>query len=166
MKKIIIGIFITTLLSSHAFAIDVNGKTQATATLISSCTVSATDASFGSLNQVGASSQKAQTQSNFSVLCTKGTPFSLQLSLGANTSGGRRYLVGSSTSNQIQYGICAEDLPSNNMNVCSKAWYGTAYPQNYTATGVTQVISAYIYSSTGYYTPDNYSDIATLTLVY
>lgn len=83
MKKKI-TILMLSLISSMAFAdaASTTGTTKATATLSSSCQIQAQTISFGAL-MLPLTTQQAS--SNMTVLCTKETPYTIDMSYGVST---------------------------------------------------------------------------------
>lgn len=80
MKKIIILLAILTLYAGQSMAGSTVNNNKATAKLASSCTISATDFSFGVLT-TGVSNT---TTGNFSSLCTKGSNYTITMTFGSN----------------------------------------------------------------------------------
>lgn len=156
-----------TLFSQTSQAGTQNANMQSSATLGSTCSISAITVNFGDLSQKTASPQVVSETETFQALCTKGTAYTIQIDDGANTSGNNRYMIGANSGNLLQYGICYTNVVSVNPWACQSgadSWNPTVPAHAFTGTGTTQSINAYVFAPTGYYVPDNYSDTTTATL--
>jgi spore coat protein U-like protein len=167
------SLFISLILASLALFSEVaqagtqNANMQSSAILGSTCSISAMTVNFGDLSQKTASPQIVSETETFQALCTKGTAYTIQIDDGANTSGNNRYMIGANSGNLIQYGICYTNVVSVSPWSCesgSDSWNPTVPAHAFTGTGTTQSINAYVFSPTGYYVPDTYSDTTTATL--
>lgn len=162
--------------SSSSLAGTVSANTQATANISRSCSISATNVSFGNLDLT-----QTQTNANgtITILCSNKTTYSIGMTYGTPATAGyytngqpdTGLMTGASSHDVIAYGF--QSGPINNNN---PAW-GRASPVTGTGTGSIQTMTMYgeaQLGSTGpggqyvsrYPTPDNYSDTVTLTLSY
>lgn len=154
--------FITLSISSLAQTTNLTATTTASASLANVCYVSSTDVNFGTItaSTTGATSATG----NLGVLCTKGTSYSIVISLGNN---GDRMLKGSTSGQLLYYSICQKPGWSNaGGSSCTTGPWLTGYPYTSVGTGALQNIPVYGYVPNGYYTPDNYSDTEVVTLTY
>jgi spore coat protein U-like protein len=151
--------------ASVAQAGSVSANVQSTAKISSVCTIATNTINFGNIAQQGSSSAYTVQTENFQMLCSKNAPYTIQIDLGANTSGGARYMVGAVSGQKIQYGICSQNMGVMACNA-QTAWNPQVPAHAFTGTGTTQTIPAYVSTNTGYYVPDNYSDTATVTVAY
>lgn len=162
--SMLMTIFMTSTMSvAHAGSTSAN--VQSTARISSVCTIATNTINFGNIAQQGSSSAYTVQTENFQVLCSKNAAYTIQIDMGANTSGGARYMVGAVSGQKIQYGICSQDMGVMACNGTT-AWNPQVAPHAFTGTGTPQTIPAYVSTNTGYYVPDNYSDTATVTVAY
>lgn len=152
---------------SPAYAGTQSANMQSSATLGSTCTISANTVNFGDLAQKTSNPQVVTATENFQALCTKNTAYTIQIDDGGNTSGNNRYMIGANSGNLVQYGICYTNVVSVSPWSCESgadSWNPTVPAHAFTGTGVVQNITAYVFAPTGYYVPDTYSDTTTATL--
>jgi spore coat protein U-like protein len=139
----------------------VSGKTQATATLAKSCTVSATDINFGVLT-MASGTNRTWKNGTLSVLCSKNTSYSVKMSYktpSPSDPSNMGLITGANSGDTIQYGIFQAPVWNN------PTWEYSAL--NATGTGATQTYTMYGEVITlSYPTPDNYSDTVTVNLTY
>lgn len=143
---------------------------QPTVQLASVCVLSATNITFGSLN-LAAPGNINYSNGTLSVLCTKGTTYSIIMGFGTTASGtsytnGRPntgWLTGANTGNHIAYSIQQQpinnSLPSWGSTTVTGTGLGTI--KTYTMYGEVQLNA---FGATAYPVPDNYSDNATATI--
>ena len=163
MKKIL---FLLLLINS-GFAQTVPTSTKVTSKLASACKIDAGDLNFGVIgNTVG---ESTPTTSNVNILCTRGTSYSVSVSLGVQGGGVSRVLKGINKGDTFSYSICQEEgwnyQQVNGTRCANKAWYSSV-PLTSTGTGLLQTFPMYGYALNGYYTPDNYTDTANITITY
>lgn len=180
MKKSIIAntlAIIGILLSNHTtVAGSITASTKTTATIAKTCSLSATNISFGNLNL-----SNVQTLANgtISILCSNKTSYTVALTYGTPATKGyytngqpdTGLMTGATSGDIIAYGIQPATINNNN-----PAW-GRSTPVTGTGTGSMQTMTMYgeaqlyqsgpsgVYTSR-YPTPDNYADTVTLTLTY
>jgi spore coat protein U-like protein len=173
-KRIIIAMMTTVFTFTFFLHNSVNagtttGATKATATIGKTCTISATNISFGTLNL---STTFNYANGTLQILCTKNTTYTIGMNYAtADTKGyytnGKAdtgLMTGSAHGDQIAYGI----QPTNNFSGAS--W--NAITVSGTATGQIQTMTMYgaaVLGYTGYPTyptPDNYSDNVSVTITY
>lgn len=152
-----------TVIASQAFAGTTSTNFQSTATLSSSCVVSATTLAFGVITP--ASTGVNKSTSNINVLCTKDTSYTLALSTGNGTYA-QRHMVGTNgNTNKLNYNIYVDssypfsDIWGDGTNNTANVWEissGTTF--NHVVYGVLPLNQ--------YLQPDNYSDNLTVSLTY
>lgn len=160
--------FFISLNIAQAGSITTNNK--ATATLISTCSITGINVDFGNLTATNTPTTLWAT-GGVQALCSKNANYSIQLSLGNNVDPNNwRRMIGASNGAMIQYTLCQTQSSSGTFGTasggCTVAWRGTQYPKNATGTGSIQSFPVYGWSSTGFYTPDTYSDTITATITY
>lgn len=143
---------------------------KATAILSSTCSITGTNVDFGNLTANNTPTTLWAT-GGVQTLCSKNASYSIQLSLGNNVdSNNWRRMIGASSGTMIQYTLCQTQSSGGTFGTatggCTVAWRGTQYPKNATGTGAIQNFPVYGWSSTGFYTPDTYSDTITATISY
>lgn len=142
-------------------------STKATSKLSSSCKIDAGDLNFGVIGNVVGETTPAT--SNVNILCTRGTSYSVSVSLGTQGGGTTRLMRGVNKGDTFNYSICQEQGWSyqvNNGTHCTgKAWYSSV-PLTSTGLGTQQTFTMYGYTINGYYTPDDYTDTASITITY
>lgn len=171
MRNRIFAIILTSLglISQSALAGTTTGNFKPTATLSSSCTISTTDASFG---DVTGAPTAFWTTGTVQTLCSKNVSYSIQLGMGNDADvNNYRQMTGSISGEKIKYAICktksnATGTWGGSSAGCNSPWRGSAYPMNTTGTGSLQTFTFYPLTQTNYYTPDNYSDTITATVIY
>ena len=172
MKRLTLLTLTTVILlinSGMAQAAGASASTKATASLSSMCTISATDINFGTLN-LQASNNISYANGNVAVLCTKGSPYSIQITFSTPATGSTiynghaltGYLTGKNSSSHIPYSI--QPHPIDN----SSTWgaitgTGNGAVQNYTEYGEVQLN---MFGAPAYPIPDIYSDTAIATITY
>lgn len=162
-----ISIFSLLMLFNISFADTTNITAKATSKLASSCRIDVDDLNFGVIgNTVG---ESTPSTTNVNILCTRGTSYSVVVSLGTQGGGTSRVMKGISKGDTFSYSICQKEgwmYQQVNGTRCSvKAWYSDV-PLTSTGTGINQIFTMYGYALNGYYTPDNYTDTASVTITY
>lgn len=171
MKNKIFAIILTSLglISQSTFAGTTTGNLISTAMLSSACTISTTDASFG---DVTGTPTTFWTSGTVQTLCSKNVSYAIQLGMGNNADvNNYRQMTGSVSGEKIKYTICKTKSNiiatwGSSTAGCNVPWRGSAYPMNTTGTGALQTFTFYPLTQTNYYTPDNYSDTVTATVIY
>lgn len=143
-------------------------NTQATATLVAVCNVSAIDISFGNIAG-NRSIYWSPSNGSISVGCTKNTSYTIRLSAGVNVTNSGRRLRGATSGDLINYTICQTQTygPNWSSGQCNVPWftYGSwDYNLTGTGNGQTQIYTMHGVVQSDYYTPDNYSDTVTATV--
>lgn len=153
-----------------AYAGSATVATQSTAKISNVCYLSATNINFGTLN-LAASNNINYSNGTLSVLCTKGTSYSIIMSWGTTASGtsytnsrpNTGWMTGANTGNHIAYSIQQQpinnSLPSWGSTTVSGT--GTGANKDYTMYGEVQLNA---YGAPAYPVPDNYSDNTTATI--
>lgn len=186
MKKFLIALMAMTVCHISAFAQTTNSltaTTKASATLAATCTLSAQNVNFGSVN-LPVSNQTASSSMN--VQCTKGSSYTISLAYGGvygkGTSGYQTcgpdgceghpgntiytygMMTGSANSDTIAYSI---QVPNN----AAEVWNAGNYTYTATATGSNDsvpVVATLQPSQTTdkFPAPDSYADTVVATLTY
>jgi spore coat protein U-like protein len=158
--------------SLNANAGSLTAATKASATLNKTCTIGASNVNFGTLN-LAASNYTTYANGSFSVLCTKGTSYSILLTYGTPATNGyyqngrpsTGLMTGATSGAHIAYGL--QQQPINNSlpswGITPYTSVGTGGIQNITVYGEVQLNA---FGIPAYPTPDNYSDNVTATLTY
>lgn len=163
MKKSKISLLALALvaLSSQAFATSITSSLQSTATISSSCLVSATDISFGSYSPRTGSS----TSGTITSTCSNAVPYTISMSSGGSGNVSAKAMTGTK-GDTLLYSI------TNQANQELGDGTGGTVVISLTGTGVAQTttMQAQIVVLPGgvaqFVTPDNYSDTLTLTVAY
>lgn len=169
-----LGVASITFNINNADAGTITASTKATATISSSCQITATNINFGEL---GGAAQLVWSPSNgnVSVLCSNNASYTIQLNSGVNNgSASSRYMVGQKSGDKILYIICKTASFSGTWGQaggqCTNGpWYTQGsfnYPVTGKGTGVIQNYPTYGGVQSGYYTPDTYTDTITATITY
>lgn len=146
--------------SEQAFANTTTSHTfQSSATLSSSCTVSATNIDF----TIGSGGDRKT--GNITTVCSNNLPFVISFNNGLNGNGTttpKRYLTSNSSSNQdkLYYSLFQNSLQTISLGSVATNWIRGV------GTGIIQNIPFYADLSTSYVTPDIYTDTVTITLNY
>lgn len=169
-NKITIALSLLALFSGPAHAqISATNTTKATASVSSSCTFTVNDVDFGDLTPVGAPALQWVVGS-IAATCSRGITFNAQMGEGKYFDSNYRNMNGTSSSTKLKYTICQTQKTTGNAwgsaGVCLNPWRTTLAPLTVLGTGKTQTINMYALTSTGFYTPDSYTDTNTVTLVY
>lgn len=169
-NKITIALYLLALFSGPAHAqSSATNTTKATASLSSSCTFTVSDVNFGDLTPVGSPALQWVIGSIVAT-CSRGVSFNVQMGEGKYYDGTYRNMNGTSSSTKLKYTICKTQKTNGNTwgssSMCVDPWRTTLAQLTATGTGTTQIISMYALTSTGFYTPDSYTDTNTVTLVY
>lgn len=156
-KFLIVSLF--TLSSPVIHAATAQTTFQVTATVVGTCSISATALAFGSYNPSSPSLNAANT---VSITCTNGTSYSVALNAGSGSGTvANRLMTGSSAT--LGYNIYTD-------NTYSVVWgdgSGTSVPKTGTGSGVVQNLTGYGQIATGQYQPaGNYTDTITATVTY
>jgi spore coat protein U-like protein len=137
---------------------------KTSATLASTCSASATNINFGTINLQNGSYSSAT--GSIYVQCNANQPFTLTTNVGLYSNGpGRVNLYDPVSKNIMNYGICS-NAPTY---ACSGTgnYSMTNHQFNYVGTGHVQTLPMYAYVlNTFLYTPGTYSDTVTLTFTY
>jgi len=142
------------LAGGSAMAATTGTSFTVSATVVASCSVSATNLAFGSYT---GSSNLDQT-STVSVTCTNGTDYSVALNDGANASGSTRRML-SGGSNYLSYEMYSDAGRSTVWNA--------ATPVTGTGSGVAQSLTVYGRVPSGQNVPaGSYSDTVQVTVTY
>lgn len=162
-----LGILIS-ISNIQAGSIATNNK--AIAILSSTCSITGTNVDFGNLTAIITPTTLWAT-GGVQILCSKNAAYSIQLSLGNNVDPNNwRRMIGASSGALIQYTLCQTQSSGGTFGTatggCTVAWRGAQYPKSATGTGAIQNFPVYGWSSTGFYTPDTYSDTITATISY
>lgn len=169
---ILIAIALLLGTSLQANAGSLTATTKASATLSKTCTIGASNVNFGTLN-LAASNYITYANGAFSVLCTKGTSYSILLTYGTPATSGyyqngrpsTGLMTGANTGQHIAYGL--QQQPINNSlpswGITPYTSVGTGGIQNITVYGEVQLNA---FGVPAYPTPDDYSDNVTATLTY
>jgi len=164
MKKFIF--LISALFINSSFAGQTTNHFSSNVSLAASCSISADTFDFGDLTAITSPSTISKTLS-LNVLCTRNSSFSVLLDSGSNhDASNNRFMKAQNSSDVIQYGICKTSSFSTSPYYCGSPWWGTTYTYTATGTGKPQVISGYIFSRTGFYKPNNYSDTVVTTILF
>lgn len=164
MKKFIL--LISALFINSSFAGQTTNHFSSNVSLAASCSISADTFDFGDLTAVGSPSTISKTLS-LNVLCTRNSSFSVLLDSGSNhDASNNRFMKATNSSDLIQYGICKTLVFGTSPYYCGSPWWGSSYTYTATGTGKPQIISGYIFSRTGFYKPDNYSDTVITTILF
>lgn len=166
MKKLLLaGIFAIVQILPQAYAANISTISQATATLNSSCRLSATGIDFGNLTPSGASSTQITSTGHLFVTCTTNTAYSIAQDLGVNgnISIGRR-MKGSANGDYYGYVICKSSTTAANGNCNSGQFWYNSNIYSGVGSGSEQDIPVYGFATPTYLSPDNYSDTITATL--
>lgn len=150
---------------SYAYAGNVNSTTKATASLSKSCSLSATNISFGTLTPAVSN----MATGTLSILCSKNTSYSIAMryaTLAPQDSPNAGLMTGSVSGDKIVYGIFkTTDYGQPTWGYSPLSGTGNGQTQNYTMYGVVQLTRwPTIYAP--YPTPDNYSDTVTTTVTF
>lgn len=160
-------------LADSAQAGTTTASTKATASINSSCIVSATNMNFGTITPAQSGSQTAAA--SVTTQCTKGTTYTIGLNDGSsgyiNYSGTWSYLgyirsMSASSGSQLLYNIFKDSAhtqvfggPTAWGQSASQGGQGTAVMVTKTGTGAADVTNMYgVMSSNQFVTPGNYSD--------
>ena len=160
MKKIIA--LLLALGISQVYAAATNTSIQVTATLSSTCSISATNVSFSTIGI--ATGNATSSNSSLVVKCSNKLPYTVGFSSGNQ---GNNTMKGSNKSDTIPYTMCQQagwSLNGSNLVCNNKSWITSTMTG--TGNGTTQSYTVYGYVSNGYYTPDNYTDTVTTTIWY
>ena len=161
MRKIIMmAAGAAALSASPAFAATDTDDMLVTATVIDSCTVTASPMAFGTLTTLG--SANIDSSATIALACTPDAAYDVSLDSGLNAGGGsqRQLVNGADATQRIDY-----DVYSNAAR--TTAWNTTATVTG-TATGGVATLTAYgrIPASATAVTAGSYSDSVTVTVTF
>jgi spore coat protein U-like protein len=156
-------------LESQTMAGNTTASTKATATITGSCQISATNVNFGELSATSGSPASLWATGGVQAQCTKNSSYNVQLSMGNNADANNwRRMTGANSGALIQYTLCqtqgATGVVGSANGGCNVPWRGTSFPLTSTGTGATQTFPVYGWSSTGFFTPDTYTDSIVATI--
>ena len=149
-------------ISSQAFAGTATGTFQATATLSSSCLVSATNVNFGTITPAATGTTAAT--GTISSTCSKNIPYTLSINAGSGTFA-TRTMGGAASGNtdKLNYNLYTEVAATN-------IWGdGTASTVKVSLTGTGASQSSTVFGQlplNQYLKPDTYTDNLSVTLAY
>lgn len=163
MKKLqkIMMFSLLSAMGANLFAANLTATQKATATLTSSCTVSAANVVFGNIAVAATGTQEGN--GSVTSLCTKGTSYTLSLSRGQGIDYNNRVMSGKSgNSDKLRY-----QLYQDANHTPALIWGEAGSAVSLVGTGSAQTSTIYgLLNLNQYVTPDNYSDTTTVTLVY
>jgi spore coat protein U-like protein len=156
-------------LQSQTMAGNTTASTKATATITGSCQISATNVNFGELSASNGSPATLWATGGVQTQCTKNSSYNIQLSMGNNADADNwRRMTGANSGQTIQYTLCQSQASTGAWGTanggCNVPWRGTSFPLTSTGTGAVQTFPVYGWSSTGFYTPDTYTDSIVATV--
>ena len=165
MKKVlsIIALAAMGAFSASAFAGTATASFQATATLTSSCTISATNVAFGTFTPTAASTM-LNGSGTITSTCSNAVPYTLNINAGNGTFAARS-MKGSATGNTdvLGYNLYTDNTYTNVFGDASTGTKNAAL----TGTGSAQTTNVYgQLNESQFITPDNYVDNLTVTLKY
>lgn len=151
-------------IGSSAFAATPQTATfQATATLNSSCLLSATAVAFGTFTPSITANTIAAT-GTISSTCSNNVPYALSLNAGSNGTIAARQMAGGTSGNtdKLAYNLYKEVAYTNILGDGT-----TGVKTSLTGTGVAQTTTVYgKLDGTQFVTPDSYTDTITVTMAY
>lgn len=173
LQKIFFSLVLSLAIPTITFAQNnLTTNTKASATLSKSCAINATNLNFGA---VDASISGNAATSSINMLCSKNTSYQIQLGFGqyGSVSTGRQ-MNGAKSNDRLIYVLCKNPGLTNvayaggelNCTNQSDMWYLTQYVYNGTGTGFSQTVPVYGYTYNKWVTPDTYSDLMTITVLY
>jgi spore coat protein U-like protein len=173
LQKFFYSVILSIFLPALAFAqTNLSTITQARATLNKSCAINATNLNFGAIN--GAVTGNSAT-SSINMLCSKNTSYQIQLGFGqyGSVSTGRQ-MNGANSNDRLIYILCKNPgltkvaYAGGQLNCTNQSdmWYSTQYVYNGTGNGFLQTVPVYGYTYNAWVTPDTYSDLMTITVLY
>lgn len=156
-------------LQSQGIAGSTTASTKTTATITGSCQISATNVNFGELSAQNGSPATLWATGGVQTQCTKNSSYNVQLSMGNNPdSDNWRRMTGANSGQTIQYTLCQSKSATGTWGTasggCNVPWRGTSFPLTSTGTGANQSFPVYGWSSTGFFTPDTYTDSIVATI--
>lgn len=166
-KNLITLGFLLGLAATSLAATPITVTPKATATLTGSCQISAQNINFGELTPQNGETAiwKNLANGTISVLCTRGSSYTISNTLGVNNGGKIIFnLKGQTYGDLIQYGICQTNSFTQ-LPQCTLDWYN-AKVQSGVGTGSNQDYITYGIVKTGYYRPDIYTDTITSTITF
>ena len=169
MKKFIVvmlGLVLTVLFLSTAFAEIRTDYLTVSATLVPSCTVSATPVNFGDTG----GADNVHANGTVTVNCDSGTTYDIGLNEGLHPYMTFRHLANSGNTEWVTYDLCTSStdcLQNIWGNSCTTASYTVGYCVSGTGTGSNQVYPVYGMLHSFYSVPaGTYTDTVTVELVY
>ena len=154
----------TGLLSNLAHAGSINSNFQTSASLASTCVLSATNVAFGAITPAATGSNNAT--GTITSTCTKATTYSLAINAGGSGSISARTISGTIAGNtdKVAYNLYTDSVHTTLFGDGS-LFSGSVV--QLTGSGSAQITSVYgNLLLNQYITPDNYSDNLTVTLSY
>ena len=161
MKKII-ALLLFALCMSQVYAAATSTSIQVTATLSSTCSISASNISFATIGIT--TSNVTSSNSSLVVKCSNKLPYTIGFSSGNQ---GNNTMKGTNKNETIPYAMCQQEgwsLNGSNLICNNKSWITSTMTG--TGNGINQSYTVYGYVANGYYTPDNYTDSVTTTIWY
>ena len=151
-------------ISSQAFAGTTSANFQSTATLSSSCVVSATNVNFGTITPAATGTTTAT--GTITSTCSNNVAYSLSISAGSSAAITARTMVGGTAGNtdKLAYNLYTESALTN---VWGDGTTGNGAKVSLTGTGIAQTSTVFgSLALNQYLKPDTYTDNLTVTLAY
>lgn len=163
LKLVIAGALIVPVGSAFAAPTTTTTTFGASATVTSTCTVSAANLSFGNVDPLVNATTATAAQADITVTCTKGTTYDVGLDAGLATGATVTTRAMTSGANTLSYGLFSESTHTTN-------WGNTVNTDTVsgTGTGASQILTVYGQIPSGQNTTPAgaYTDTITVTVTY
>lgn len=172
MKNFILFVLFFILFDSLSFSATNNVKTQASASLVTSCTIQSENLVFGTISLTNDSFATA----NITSLCSKGISYKVGVDLGSGGTGTStmkyayagyvRYMNGIHNSDKLAYNVFQDSSYTKIFGGIGAWGGGQGYPVvvNLVGTGSSQITPMYGAMSPQFVTPDNYQETTTVSV--